>query len=255
MPDTELRSENLYLDLMKKVLLNTIYEDPAVPNPLFDRAEFDTVARLSGIDWPSSAHTMVGIARLNNIQECLENVVADSVPGDFIETGVWRGGACIFARAVLKSLGVTDRTVWVADSFEGIPRVDDSGHPADVDLRLHEYNDVLSVSERTVRANFARYGLLDDQVRFLPGWFRDTLPAAPTKRLAVMRLDGDLYRSTMDALVHLYPKLSPGGYVIIDDYRIPGCWQAVHEFQQQQGISGSRIEEIDRWSVYWRRDL
>ena len=68
----------------------------------------------------------------------------------------------------------------------------------------------------TVKANFEKYGLLDAQVVFLKGWFKDTLPAAPIGKLAVMRLDGDMYESTMDALKSLYPELSPGGY---DDHR------------------------------------
>jgi len=104
-----------------------------------------------------------------------------------------------------------------------------------------------------VRANFARYDLLDDQVRFPPGWFRDTLPTAPIDQLAVLRLDGDLYESTMDALSNLYLKLSVGGYVIIDDYQIPGCQQAVHEFRAANGIEDDPLEPIDKWSVYWRR--
>jgi Macrocin-O-methyltransferase (TylF) len=251
--DTAGGPAGLYLDLLKKILLNTIYEDSAVPNPLYGEEQYDQQARLAGIDWPTRAHTMVGIARLDNVQECLERVVADKVAGDFIETGVWRGGVCIFARAVLKALGVTDRRIWVADSFEGIPAVGESGHPADRDLQLDQYNDVLAISEQTVRENFDRYGLLDDQVEFLRGWFRDTLPSAPIDRLAIMRLDGDLYESTTDALVNLYPKLSVGGYVIIDDYRIPGCKEAVHDFRGKQGIEGDTLEEIDEWSVFWRR--
>jgi O-methyltransferase len=91
---------------------------------------------------------------------------------------------------------------------------------------LHKARE-LAVSLEQVKANFDRYGLLDDQVRFLKGWFRDTLPVAPIERLAVLRLDGDMYESPMDTLVNLYPKLSEGGYVIVDDYgAIPACRQA-----------------------------
>jgi len=111
---------------------------------------------------------------------------------------------------------------------------------------------VLGVDEKSVRENFDRYGLLDDQVRFLPGWFSETLPAAPIERLSVLRLDGDLYESTLDAMNPLYPKLSPGGYVIIDDYLVPGCRAAVDEYRAEHGITDP-IERIDRWSVYWRR--
>lgn len=249
---SDVRKE-LYLDLLKKVLTNVIYEDPAIPNMLFENAEFIKDARVAGVDWPSVAHTMVGMARLDNVQKLLERVIEEKVPGDFIETGVWRGGVCIFARGLFKSYGIEDRKVWVADSFEGIPTVDDSSHPLDKDLNLHEANDVLGVSEETVRRNFELYGLLDDQVEFLPGWFKDTLPGAPIETLSVMRLDGDLYESTMDALNNLYPKLSVGGYVIIDDYLIPACKEAVHDFRREHDLEGDPIEQIDHWSVYWRR--
>lgn len=254
MPNTT-DSRALYLELLKKVLTNVIYEDPPIPNPVMELPVFDRSTRESGGDWPSVAHTMVGTARLDNVQECLERVIADSIPGDFIETGVWRGGVCILARGVFKAHGLTDRTVWVADSFEGIPVVTETSHPTDRLIELHQFNEVLGISQETVRDNFARYGLLDDQVKFLPGWFRDTLPTAPIERLSVLRLDGDLYESTKDALVNLYPKLSPGGYVIVDDYLVPGCdgcRDAVDEFRAHHNITDP-IEKIDNWSIYWRR--
>ena len=86
------------------------------------------------------------------------------------------------------------------------------------------------------------------------GWFRDTLPKAPIERLAVLRLDGDMYESTTLALTHLYPKLAPGGYAIVDDYQVvPGCRQAVDDFRSQHGIV-EPIRQIDWAGVYWRRE-
>lgn len=253
MPSEVFLPRDMYLDLLKRVLTNVIYEDPPIPNPVFDGQEFNRWARNTGSDWPSVAHTMVGMTRLNNVQYCLESAIADGVPGDFIETGVWRGGVCIFARGLFKAYGETDRKVWVADSFEGMPVVSQNGHPEDRRLMLHEHNTVLGVTAEAVRENFDRYGLLDDQVEFLTGWFRDTLPSAPIRQLSVLRLDGDLYESTWDALASLYPKLSPGGYVIVDDYLMPGCRTAVDEFRAQQGIEHDPIKRVDRWSVCWRR--
>jgi hypothetical protein len=244
------RGQALYLDLMKRVLTNVIYQDPPVSWP--GQGDYDIALRQNGSDIPSVAHTMVGLARLGNVQHCLERVLADDVPGDFIETGVWRGGTCIFARAVLHAYGVTDRQVWVADSFAGIPRTQVDSHPLDRRLQLHRQNDVLAVPAETVAANFERYGLLDEQVRFLKGWFRDSLPGAPISRLAVLRLDGDLYESTMDALNSLYPLLSPGGFTIVDDYVIRACREAVHEYRDRHGIT-EPLEKIDEFSVYWRR--
>jgi hypothetical protein len=245
----------MYLQLLKSALTNLIYEDAPIPFLIQQQADYSREARQAGHDWPSAAHTMIGTAGLDNVQNCLDRVVADGVPGDFIETGVWRGGVCIFARGYFKVRSVEDRRVWVADSFEGMPEIGEDGHPLDHKYAWHRLNDILGVSEKTVRDNFAKYDLLDDSVRFLKGRFRDTLPVAPVERLAVLRLDGDLYESTRDALVNLYPKLSVGGYVIIDDYLIPQCQEAVHEYRAEQDIEFEQIEEIPNGNggVFWRR--
>lgn len=241
-----------YLDLLEKVVTNFIYRDAPIPCPWILDQDFSEDVREKGVDWPSEAHTMVGLKRIRNVRACLDIVRADCVEGDFIETGVWRGGVCIFARGYLNAYGMTDRRVWVADSFTGIPDTGEHGHPLDQRMALHSANDVLSVSLDTVKENFGRYGLLDDTVKFLAGWFKDTLPAAEIERLSVMRLDGDLYESTMDALENLYGKLSPGGFVIIDDYLLPACREAVHEFRDRLRIKDP-IEWIDDCGVFWRR--
>lgn len=242
-----------YLDLLEKIVTNMIYEDAPIPNGYVTSTNFSLEFRENGADWPSVAHTMVGFKRLRNLRHCLDQVLADGVPGDFIETGVWRGGVCIFASGYFKVHGAIDRTVWVADSFVGIPDTGAGGHPLDVEMALHQSNDVLGIPLDVVKRNFRRYGLLDERVRFLPGWFSDTLPGAPIERLAVLRLDGDLYESTMDALENLYPKLSPGGFVIIDDYMIPACEQAVTEYRERHGVTES-VVKIDDCGVYWRRE-
>ena len=240
---------SLYLDLMKRVLMNSIYRDPNIAE---GPTEFDEETRATGSDWPRDAHTMIGLKRLENIQTCAEQVIRDGIPGDFIETGVWRGGACIFMRAILKAHNVTDRFVWVADSFEGLPSPNVEKFPED-DAAWLSTVDYLAVPIETVQANFSAYGLLDDQVKFLKGWFRDTLPSAPVERLALLRLDGDMYESTTDALVNLYPKLSPGGYCIIDDYgAFYSCKKAVHDYREAHEIH-EPVQEIDWGGVYWQK--
>jgi O-methyltransferase len=220
---------------------------------LVRKVRYDAVARRDGSDHPVDAETMVGLRRLDNIRLCIRAVIEDGIPGDVIETGVWRGGASMYMRAALKAYGDAERLVWVADSFEGVPPPDADHYPADRGDPLHTI-DYLAVSEARVRANFARYGLLDERVRFLAGWFKDTLPDAPIERLAVMRLDGDLYESTMDALIHLYPKLSPGGFVIVDDYGVmASCRAATQDFRRAQGIQ-QPLREIDGYGVFWRRE-
>ncbi len=154
-------------------------------------------------------------------------------------------------RAVLAAHAVSDRKVYVADSFEGLPTPDSENFPADRDdtHHIHEY---LAVSQTEVENNFRRFGLLDDQVVFLRGWFKDTLPKAPITRLAVLRLDGDMYGSTLDALTHLYAKLSRGGFCIIDDYALKGCRQAVDDFRSLHGIT-AEMKEVDWTGRYWRK--
>jgi O-methyltransferase len=175
---------DLYLDLMTRCLTDWIYDGA------------DERARAEGRDWPARAHTMIGFKRLANLRMCVETVLQDDVPGDLIETGVWRGGATIFMRAILKAACVTNRIVWVADSFAGLPPPDTENYPHDAGITLHRFPQ-LAVSLERVQENFRRYGLLVDRVRFLKGWFRDTLPSAPIERLAVLRLDGNLYESTI----------------------------------------------------------
>ena len=196
-------------------------------------------------------HTMIGRKRIDNLHACLELVRTRQIPGDLIETGVWRGGATIFMRGYLQAYGISDRLVWVADSFEGVPP---STLPQDMGVDLSKStNPFLAVSLDEVKSYFARYELLDDQVRFLPGWFRDTLTDAAIGRLAILRLDGDLYESTMDALTALYPKVSAGGFVIVDDYYTnPTCEAAVHDFRQEWNIT-DEIIQIDDDGVYWER--
>ena len=230
----------LYLDLLKKCLTASIYEEsswkrveskPLLATPRWDLFQllknrlrkslvnqlrkrsfllvrqdpFNAGTRVVGEDWPCFGYTMIGHRRLDNLQKCIEDVLDNDISGDLIETGAWRGGATIFMRAVLRAHGVWDRIVWVADSFQGMPHP--QGSEDGWDLTHVEY---LKVSLENVKNNFAKFGLLDDQVCFLAGWFKDTLPYAPIEKLSILRLDGDLYSSTMDSLSNLYFKVSRG---------------------------------------------
>ncbi len=214
--------------------------------------EENRASRLTGHDYPANAMTMMGYERLTNIQRCIEDVTARDVPGDLIEAGVWRGGGTILMAALLKVHRESDRTVWVADSFAGLPLPDAERYPADAGSRVH-LQTYLAVSLADVKRNFRRYGLLDDSLRFAPGWFRDTLPALDVHCWAVVRIDGDMYESTYCALEHLYPRLSLGGYVIIDDYgAVSASEKATNDYRSAQGIS-EEIQRIDWTGVYWRK--
>lgn len=233
---------------MKKILTNTIYEDPSY------HGAFDLNKREHGEDHPLTAFTMIGMKRLDNIEYCMDEIRRNNIPGDCIETGVWRGGATIFMRAILKAYGDTTRKVWVADCFAGVPPPNVTKYPADHISPLHtESYYYLAVPIEQVKRNFDKFGLLDNQVVFLKGLFSDTLPTAPIKELSLLRLDGDLYESTMDALVNLYPKLSVGGFIIIDDFGgNPNCVQAVHDYRRQHNITDP-ILWIDNLGVYWKK--
>ncbi len=271
--------EQLYLDLLKKTLLSTLWPDPPVPITTFNhertplkRFLYRTIAnvldkrkwqlvqkrtsvpakRLEGKGWPGNAHTLLSMKRLDNLQQCIETILREGVAGDLIETGVWRGGACIFMRAVLAAHGDQSRKVFVADSFEGLPKADLVNYPADK-ADFSQLNWLLAVSAAEVEENFRNYGLLDEQVVFLKGWFKETLPQAPIEKLALLRLDGDLYESTIDALTHLYPKLSPGGFCVIDDYVLPACRAAVDDYRAANGIH-ERMKAIDWTGIYWQKE-
>lgn len=268
-----------YLSLIKKTLSFILWPEPPMPldinnyrsRPvkyallrglsavltlrgfqLVKRSQVIETDRTEGLIWPSYAFTMIGLKRLNNLQKCVETVLAERIPGDLIETGVWRGGACILMRAVLATQGVTDRRVFVADSFMGLPRPNPENYPADRGDLHHAFR-YLAVSRAEVEDNFRRFELLDHQVVFLEGWFKDTLRSASIDRLALMRLDGDMYESTVQALEALYPKLSVGGFCIVDDYALTGCRRAVDDFRSANSIS-TPLEIIDSTGRWWRKE-
>jgi O-methyltransferase len=208
--------------------------------------------RTAGMDWPLHGLTMVGLARLDDLQSCVESLVRDGVPGDLIEAGSWRGGASILIRATLDSLGAGERTLYVCDSFQGFPQVESPGNGYDLDADLAGV-DFLAVPLAEVEDSFARLGV-QNGVSFVPGFFEDTLPQLTDRRWALIRLDGDTYEATRFSLETLYPGLAAGGYLVIDDYfQIDPCREAVDDFRREHGIS-EPIETIDWSGARWRRE-
>jgi O-methyltransferase len=249
--------QKLYSDLLIKCVSNSIYKDDI--GLLHKRLHNDTItisdaSRAVGMDWPSKAHSMAGLARLNNVRDLAQRAIDEKVPGDFIETGVWRGGCCILMRGILAINQIKDRKVYVADSFEGLPKSDLENFPKESTQDFSIYEE-LSVSLDQVKANFAAYDFLDSQVEFIKGYFSESLPAVKANRFALLRLDGDLYESTIVALDNLYPKLSPGGFVIIDDYgALPACRDAVDDYRSKHLIV-EELEKIDEAGVWWQKPL
>lgn len=252
-----------YFEFYKRILSDTLLDEP-LRNRFFNNPEQVSESEMASsiiLDadflkggrrdaWHKKNYTMIG-DRLDNLQFCIEDVLKNNIQGDMIETGVWRGGACIFMRLILKKYGVKDKIVYVADSFEGLPKPDPVKYPNDAN-DVHHIIDALKVSVEQVQNNFKEFGVLDDQVKFLKGWFKDTLKHTPIEKLSILRLDGDMYESTWDVLTNLYDKLSIGGYIIIDDYALTACHAAVDEFRTQNNIV-EPIEYFDGGNVYWKK--
>jgi O-methyltransferase len=266
----------LYLDVVERAITHSLYgvlDLRMAPGPGVRNSAIKLILRLlrsrgiepvrmlpggedrrdEGQDRPIFAQTMIGRQRLANVRSCTETVIKDGIPGDMIEAGAWRGGAGIMMRAVLEAYGVDDRRVWLADSFAGLPSPNQDRYPADAGSSWHEDSVYVSTIEE-VRDNFRRYGLLDDKVRFLQGWFSDTLVSVADEQWALIRVDADMYGSTIEAMQMLYPRLSPGGYFICDDYGvIDEARRAVDDYRREQGI-GEPIRRIDQAGIYWRRE-
>jgi len=269
-------AEELYLDLLKRSLTRAAfakrYERHTLkPGRLLRRfingmimlvlvpleLELVRLVRSGPQDYIESGHeagnrvedaeTMLGTLQLDAMQFCINDVCEREIPGDLLEAGVWRGGMTIFMRGALKARHENARRVWVVDSFAGLPEPD-----AALDTFGWSEGD-MAVSLDEVKNNFSRYGLLDDQVRFLKGFFSDTLPTAPIPALAVLRVDADLYESTLDVLNNLYPKLSQGGYAIFDDYQnLKECRRAIDEYRSSHHITDP-IVKIDTRAVFWKK--
>lgn len=236
--------------MLKRALTFTLYEyldigtEIRIPSPL--ELEF----RRTGRDWPTLADSMIGHFRMDNIQQCLNHVIEDDIEGDVIEAGVWRGGASIFMRGILKSYA-SNKIIYVADYFSGLP-APSKDYPQDAEMNLHTFQQ-LSIPLEQVQMNFDRYGMLDGQVVFVPGLFKDTLHHLNDRQWSLIRLDGDMYESTMQSMEALYPQLSVGGYLIQDDYfQIPQAKQATDDYRDRMGIS-TPIEQIDWAGGYWRK--
>jgi O-methyltransferase len=239
---------NNYLKDLAGNLTGISYNDPAMHD-----GQYNVERREGGGDWPATAVTMVGMQRLDNLRWITEEIIDTNVPGDFVETGVWRGGVCIYVAAMFKAFSQENRNVWVCDSFDGLPPPNTDLYPADAGDIHHTLRD-LAIPLETVQANFEKYGVLDDNVKFVKGFFKDTMPTIEVEKIAILRLDGDMYESTIDVLNYLYPRLSTGGYCIIDDYGIPACAQAVHDYRDKHGITDEMTFIAPyKSSLYWKK--
>ena len=248
-----------YLQTLKLSLTGELLKtDSFVPGAgavnQLQKGPFDARLRSRGLDWPAHGLTMVGRMRLENIERLLFDAIAAQVPGDFVECGVWRGGSSLFARGVLKALNVHDRRVHLVDSFEGLPKASQ-----EKDRDVWSKMDFLKVSLEEVQEPFRQLGLLDHGVAFHKGFFQHSLPPlrkqllANAKKIAVLRMDGDMFESTMDILYNLYDLVSVGGCIIIDDFAIREAKEAVETFLKHHGVIVDYIA-IDESSSYFCKE-
>ena len=253
---------DLKLEFLKRILTDTVndedifqkyFETNQYPNDQEIQNILKTSVpanRKNGSDWPQRAQTMIGIMRLNNLHKCLDEVRINNIDGDFIETGVWRGGACIFVKKYFQLYNM-NKKVFVADSFEGLPKPE---HPED-EGDHHHTMEFLQVSLEEVKKNFEMHQELDENVIFLKGWFSDTLPNnQDIKKLCILRMDGDMYKSTMDVFDSCYHKVENQGFVIIDDYSsVRGCQRATIVFRERNKIT-TPLTHIDGCGVFWQKN-
>jgi len=238
-------ADQAYLDLVKRCITNYPYRGADADFEALDPFHgYDLAAGRWAVDRITIPFTLLRKDQLDLIERLLVDCDRRDVPGDLIEAGVWRGGTVAFMRALTRIYDRFDRTVVAADSFAGIPLSTQFRH----DL-VNRWPDRWIATLDEVRGNIARLGLLDNGVQFLPGLFEDTLHRLAERRFALIRLDADAYDSTMTALDHLYPLVSPGGVVIIDDWHLVGCKLAVEAYRSQHGIDDPIV--VTAGNAWW----
>lgn len=207
------------------------------------KSVISTTPHHKDLNWGKGRLSMVPWSALEQLELSIRDTVKKNVEGDFVETGAWRGGSCIIAKSIYNDLD-SDKKVFVIDSFEGLPKPNIEKYPDDKN-DTHYLDENMKASLEVVKNNFKLFNLLDKNVIFIKGWFKDTLPNAPIGNISILRLDGDMYESTIDVLKNLYHKLSIGGYCIIDDYYHPACKTAVQDFRSAHNITEPIIKVDD----------
>jgi hypothetical protein len=200
-------------------------------------------------------YTATSVERMYGLYQAVRHVAATGLEGDFVETGVWRGGSSMLAALTLARAGAQPRRLWLYDTFEGMPEpsqhdVDHTGRSAATEWEQHpgHLSDDISceASREQVEQALVGAGLDLDQFAFVKGKVQDTIPAQAPERISLLRLDTDWYESTRHELEHLYPRLVPGGVLLLDDY---GHWEgsrrAVDEYFAAEGRTRPLLTRLD----------
>jgi hypothetical protein len=224
---------NAYIDLVKRSITNFHYLGGETQ---FENFRCVTHYDLQNSQWKidplSRPLTLLTSGQLDLVHNAVLAMEERKVPGDYIEAGVWRGGVIVFLRALIGAYGIKGRRIVAADSFAGIPKnLHAENDPVDA------WNDRWVASLGEVKMNIARFGVLDETIQFTVGFFADSLKTLKGRTFALIRLDSDSYESIETSLEHLYPMLSPSGIIIIDDWHLHGCKQAVMDYRSRHGIN------------------
>lgn len=243
------QSENFnrhaYIELIKRAITNYHYlgEDNS-----FERFRCLTHYDLQQMKWKvdplARPLTLLSKPQLDLVERSILTLEANGIAGDYIEAGVWRGGVIVLMRALLAAHGIADRKVIAADSFAGIPKNVRFRHdPVDT------WEDRWIATLDEVKQNIDRFGLLDERIVFVVGFYEDSLKTLADHQLALIRLDSDSYESTDVSLERLYPLLSRGGIVIVDDWHLVACRMAVGKFRSRHGIEDRIL--MQGGNAYW----
>ena len=186
-------------------------------------------------------YTMTAPEKMFALLDASRYISQNGIVGDIVECGVWKGGSMMAAAEMLLRLNDTQRTLWLFDTFTGMPEPSDkdadySGTSAR--MRLEKETNVQAYAPlKEVERMMASTGYPSERIRYIQGKVEDTIPATAPDRIALLRLDTDWYESTLHELTHLFPRLSTGGVLIIDDYgQWAGCRSATDEYFSQNGI-------------------
>ena len=253
---------NDYLAFFRDAVLNRLYA--TLPGACQDVA---CPVLMDGRGWPNGpALSMSGVRRSDHFVALVSQAVSDGIPGHVIETGVWHGGLSLLAAKTLEVLGETSRRMYLADSFRGIPPTPKDGKRYTAqDVKAQHIGILNNNSALWVQDAAYRFGFTRDQLRFVIGFFNESIPrlikAEPGIGFAVVRLDGDAYHSTWDAITLLYPRLAPGGFLIVDDYtEWEGCRRAILDYRRKHDIRAPLTlipHRQQEWHIgaYWRKPL
>lgn len=237
---------DLYLDLLESALTGLLCGD-ATLNPLTLKA--DSEVRVIEGGRATVAGSIVTLEELRCLRVLADRVIVEGIPGDMLDAGGWRRGACIYLRGVLAARDIRDRRIWALDLFEALPSPDSEGS-GDANGSDRKVNGT-AVTLEQAQARFHRYGLFDSQVNFLEGFGRDILPSALIEQLSLLCLGGETYSLTLESLEALYPRVAAGGCVLLTGFAEEGR-KALREYRLREGIE-DELHEVDGAAVYWRK--